>query len=106
MIFVPCDQFANHLCMMLFGPKLLPCFMWPAIGKYCYKVQMQSDCRYFIDDHKSFTVRQTHKLLRIRVVRGAEGVGTNPFQQIQVFHIEHFIQSTPVDMGVLMSSKS
>ena len=62
--------------------------------------------RCLIDHHESFTIRQTHELFRIGIVRGAEGVGTNPLQQIQVFHIEHFIESAPVNMGVLMFAKT
>src|SRR5437762_7472177 len=67
---------------------------------------MQSDRWYLIDHYKSFTVREAHKLFRIGIVRGAEGVGAYPLQQIQVFHIERFIQSAPVDMRVLMFAKA
>src|SRR5438046_9244766 len=67
---------------------------------------MQSDRWYLINHYKSFTVRQAHELFRIGIVRGAEGVGANPLQETQVFHIEHFIQSAPVDMGVLMFPKA
>src|SRR6266550_1825898 len=67
---------------------------------------MQSYSRYLIDHHKSFTVRQAHELFRIGIVRGAEGVGAYPLQQIQVFHVERFIQSAPVDMRVLMFPKA
>src|SRR5437588_3272385 len=67
---------------------------------------MPSNRRYLIDHHKSFAVRQTHDLFRIGIVRGAEGVCANPFHEIQIFHIAHFIQSAPVYMGVLMSPKS
>src|SRR5438876_11597082 len=67
---------------------------------------MQSNRRYLIDHHKSFAVRQTHKLFGIGIVRGTEGVCANPFHEIQIFHIEHFIQSAHVYMGVLMSAKS
>src|SRR6266566_9896618 len=67
---------------------------------------MQSYSRSLIDHHKSFTVREEHELFRIGIVRGAEGVGTNPLQQIQVFHIKHFIKSAPMHMGVLMFPKA
>src|SRR2546429_2242690 len=67
---------------------------------------MQPDRRYLINDYKSFTICEAHQLFRIGIVRGAEGVGANPLQQIQVFHIEHFIESAPVNMGVLMFAKT
>src|SRR5947209_5297265 len=106
MIFIACDQLANHLRMMLFSPKLFPRFMRPTTTAKESKVQMQSHRRHLIDHYQSFTVCQTHELFRIGIMRGAEGVGANPFEQIEVFHIECFIQSAPVDMGVLMSAKA
>src|SRR5256714_7788935 len=67
---------------------------------------MKPDRRYLINDYKSFTICEAHQLFRIGIVRGAEGVGANPLQQIQVFHIEHFIEAAPVYMGVLMFPKA
>src|SRR5579859_950619 len=63
---------------------------------------MQSDGWDLVNHDESCAVREPHKLFRIGIMRGAEGVGADPRQQIQVFHIGHFIKPTAMYGKVLV----
>lgn len=61
--------------------------------------QFDAHPRALVDDHDAVGVAQVHDLLGVGVVAGAEGVGPQPAQQVEVLHNQGPVQAFATDLG-------
>lgn len=61
--------------------------------------QHDAHTRTLIDDHDPITVTELHHLLCVGVVAGAEGVGTQPAEQVEVLHQQRPVKALASDLG-------
>ena len=52
-----------------------------------------------VDDHDPIAVTELHHLLCVGVVAGAEGIGAQPAQQVEVLHQQRPVKALPSDLG-------
>lgn len=61
--------------------------------------QFDAHPRALVDDHDAVGVAQVHDLLSVRVVAGAERVGPQPAQQVEILHNQGPVQAFATDLG-------
>ncbi len=68
--------------------------------------QVEADGRGLGDDHDAVPVREIQHLLRIRIVRGAEGVRAHPLHEGEVVHHQRIVMTLATDGGVLVLAEA
>ena len=106
MVFVSCNQVADHILMMLLslyavllikGAHLLSVEVGSAA-----KLQIHAYCRRLIDHYDAFLIAEAHHFLTVWIMAGAEAVCSLPFHQGNVLGIHRQIDAAAVGEGVLM----
>ena len=106
MIFIPCNQVTDHffvvfLCLhaMFFikGADLLTIEVSAAA-----KFQVHTHCCGLVNDNDPLLIAQPHHFLAVRIMAGAETVGSLPFHQGNVFGIHRQIDAAAIREGILM----
>lgn len=65
-----------------------------------YGIVLRVDARTFVNNHDSVFVGKLHRLLRVRIVRGAIRIGAQPAQQIKVFGEQRQIQALAANLRI------
>ena len=68
--------------------------------------EVQAHGRDLVDDQHPELVRERHGLFRIRIVRGAVGVGPNPPQQFVVTDEQGHVEAAPVDREIFVPAET
>ncbi len=94
MVLVAPDHVANHVLMM--PEQLLIVVLGP----------VHADGRGLVDDDDALAVAQIVHVLRVRVVRGAEGVRAKPVDQRHVLDVQQLVGAAAVEITVLVLAES
>ena len=98
MIFVPFDQIPQYLFVMLsYGKGFIGIAAVSGTDAYCGSL---------INNNDALSVAESVDFLRIRVMAGAEGVGMNPVQEVDILHIEAEIQPSSTEKRILMFAEA
>lgn len=60
--------------------------------------QVRIDTGTLIDDHYPMFIGKLHGLLRVRIMRGAIGIGADPFQKTEVAQQQSIIETLASDL--------
>ena len=98
MILVPCNHLAQHLLVVLSDVE--------GLVRVDLISRADSDRRRLIDHDDTLSVAQLIHLLRIRIVAGAERIGIQPVDQIDILDIQAHIESSSTESRILVFSKA
>lgn len=60
--------------------------------------QIRIDTGTLVDDHNPMFIGKLHGLFRVRIMRGAIGIGADPFQKAEVAQQQRIVQTLATDL--------
>ena len=94
-ILVAGNHVRQHLCVIIGGR--------PAIGVFASFAD--ADGGRFGDHDDALAVAQGQHFLRIGIMAGAEGVGVQPVEEVDVRYVQALVKPAPVEEGILVLAR-